>query len=154
MGKGTENGADRGIAFYIETLALLTVFTAVIVVLVNSFFSAGRLSRKATVLSKAVHLAESAAEMVSSSESGDMLFGLLDENGNASVLETADGVSGSVYRAKYDEDLVPAADGIFYVDVSWAPEEGGLVRSTIDVYSGDGTEPVYALELAAYVVKH
>lgn len=150
MGKGAKNRR----LIYIEILALLAVFTAVMVVLVNGFLSAGRLSREATVLSKAVHLAENAAEIALASESGEMLFGLLDENGNACALEGTDDASRSVYRAKYDADMMPAPDGIFAVDVSWMPGEGGMARSTVNVYCNGGAEPVYALELAAYVVKH
>ena len=151
MGKVKMSKADRGIAFYIEALALLTVFTAVIVVLMNGFSSARKLSTKAAVLSKAVHLAENAAEMASSSKSGEMLFDLLNENGNASALEEAGDDLRSIYRAKYDEDMMPEADGTFCVDVSWMPEAGGMAKSEISVYWNGSTEPVYALELGIYI---
>lgn len=141
---------DGAAAFYIETFALLAVFTAVTVLLVNGFLLAGKLSREAGVLSGAVHLAENAAEMVAASDSGEMLFGLLNEAGNASVLEAAEGGLGNVYRAEYDSDTMPESGGIFYADVSWIPDQDGLVRSTIDVYWNNGAEPVYTLELAVY----
>lgn len=176
MDRGTGNGADRGAekktgqralarnlggvgwrgldgvrVFYLESLTLLVVFTAVTVVLVSAFASAGRISGEAGVLSGAVHLAENAAEMAAASDSGEKLFGLLNEAGNASVLEASDGASRSVYRARYDSNTMPADEGIFCVDVSWSPERDGLVRSTVNVYWDDGTEPVYALDLAVYI---
>lgn len=141
--------ANRSTVFYIEVFALLAVFVAVIVVLMNGFSSAERLSREAAALSCAVHLAENAAEMASASKSGDMLFNLLDENGNAFVLE--EGVSRSIYRARYDEDMMPAADGIFCVDVSWLLEDGGMAKSAVAVYLNGGDEPVYELELGIYI---
>ncbi len=149
MEKIMRNKTGKKIAFYIETLALLVVFTAVTAVLATGFLLAGKLSQKAAVLTKAVHLAENAAEMASASTSGEMLFRLLDE-GNACVLTEAADVSRSTYRAKYDADMAPAADGIFSLDISWMPEEDGLTKSAIAVYWDDGTEPVYTLELALY----
>lgn len=138
---------DGTTVLFIETLALLAIFIIVTVILVNGFLFAGKLSKDAESLSKAVHLAENTAEMVSASKSGEMLFSLLNENGNASVLEQG----GGVYRAMYDADMNPAADGIFYADVSWAPEQNSLVRSTVNIYRKDGAEPIYSLDLAVYI---
>lgn len=149
MEKSTGKKADGSIVFYIEALVLLAVFTAVITVLMNGFSSAEKLSRKAASLSCAVHLAQNAAEMASASKSGDMLFGMLDENGNACVIE--EDASRAIYSARYDEAMMPAADGIFRVDVSWAPKEGGMAESKISVYRNDGDEPLYALELGIYI---
>ncbi len=142
---------DGTTAFFIETLMLFTVFTVVTVVLMKGFSFAGKLSRDAESLSKAAHLAEAAAEMVSASESGETLLSLLNENGNASVLEQAADASYSVYRAKYDADMRPSADGIFYADVSWKPGQDGLVRSTVNIYRSGETEALYSLDLAVYI---
>jgi len=176
MGKNTENGMDKGIdsgmrrkdlvrnlshsqkgwsrdgttAFYIETLAILVVFTIVTVVLVNGFVLARKLSREAGVLTDAVHLAENAAEMAAASDSGEMLFEMLDEAGNAFVLDQENRTDGSVYCAEYDSYRMPAADGIYHVNVSWLPQEDGLVRSVVEVYWDKETEPVYRLETAIY----
>lgn len=137
--------------FFIETLALLAVFTIITVVLVKGFLFAEKLSRNAESLSKAVHLAENTAEMVSASESGEMLFSLLDENGNAYVSEQAEDSSYNVYRAVYDADMNPAVDGVFYVDVSWIPTQNNLVQSTVSVFRNDATEALYSLDLAVYI---
>lgn len=149
MGKGRKNKAkgiafQKGIAFYIETFALFAVFAAAAVVLARGFVLAGKLSRDARALSNAVHLAENAAEMASASESGEMLFGLLNENGNVGEIEEG------VYRARYDADMLPSADGIYSVDVSWNKEEGRLVKCAISVYQNGEAEPLYALDLTLY----
>lgn len=141
---------DGTAAFYIETLVLLALFTVIAVVLVNGFLAARRLSMEAEMLSGAVHLAENAAEMAAASDSGEMLLSLLDENGNACVLEQADSAGRSVYRAKYDADRMPAANGIFYVDVSWVPEKDGLVKCTVAVYRDNRADPLYTLNTAVY----
>lgn len=146
MGKRKVNRAS---AFYIETLALLAVFAMVTVILVKGFVLADRLSRKAEALSKAVHLAENAAEMAAASDSGEMFLDLLNENGNACALEAADALC-SAYRAEYDAEMMPAKEGAFRLEVSRSLEQGGLVRSAIKVYWDDAAEPVYALDLAVY----
>lgn len=152
MEKVKADKAGRSPAFYIyiEAFALLAVFVATIALLMKGFSSAERLSRDAEVLSKAAHLAENAAEMASASDSGEMLLALLDENGNAFALEEADNALRSICRARYDEDMMPAADGIFCVDVSWIQNDDGMAKSEINVYWNGGINPVYALELAIY----
>ena len=154
MGKIRENRADKGIAIYIEMMVLMAVFTAVTVILVKGFLTAGRLANEATELSKAVHLAQNAAEIASSSTGADMLFILLNENGNTySMGETDDVAHGALYRAKYDEDMMPAADGIFWVDVSWVPDGRGMARSIINVCKDGGVNSIYALEFETYIGK-
>lgn len=145
----TARRQDGTTVLFIETLALLAIFTIVTVILMKGFLFAGKLSKNAESLSKAVHLAENAAEMVSASESGERLFSLLNENGNARVSEQTD--DSCVYRAEYDADMKPSADGIFYADVSWTPRQDGLVRSTVNIYRKDETEPIYSLDLAVYI---
>lgn len=144
-------GLDGTGAFYIETLVLLAVFTIVTVVLVRAFVLSRELSAEAGVLTKAVHLAENAAEAVAASDSGEMLFALLNEAGNVQVLEGTDQASGRIYRAAYDADGKPDAGGVFWVEVSWVQKEGGLVESEVKVYWEDVTDPVYTLETAVFV---
>ncbi len=139
---------NAAMTLFIETLALLAVFTVVTVVLVKGFLFAGKLSREAGSLSKAVHLAENAAEMVSASKSGEMLFSLLNENGNAHISGQTD--DSCIYRASYDADMNPAAGGVFYAEVSWEPGQNGLVKSTVTVYRNDEAEALYSLDLAVY----
>ena len=134
---------------FIETLTLLVIFTIVIIALMKGFLFAGKLSREADSLSKAVHLAENAAEMVSASESGETLLSLLNENGNAYVLKQTDDIC--IYRAAYDTDMNPASGGTFYADVSWKPGQDGLVKSTVAVYRNNEKEPIYSLDLTVYI---
>lgn len=138
-------------AFYIETLVLIAAFIVVILVLARVFALAGRQSEQAQILTRAVRLAENAAEAVAASDSGEALAALLDENGN--VCETA-GYGGTAYRAKYDRDMRSAPEGDFWVDVTWQPQRSGagtFVQSTVYVYWNGGEEPVYTLETAVYL---
>lgn len=99
-------------AFYIEALLLVAAFTMVILVLTRVFAWAGQLGREAGILTKAVHLAENAAEAVAASDSPEDLERLLDENGNVRL--TGDGASqegSGILIAWYDEDLNPASEG-------------------------------------------
>ena len=138
-------------AFFIKMLSLLAVFTIVTIIVWRSFLFAGKLSKEAEVLSKAVHLAENTAEIVSISKSREMLFSLLNENGNACALEQEADVLYGVYCVAYDNDMNPAANGIFCVDVSWIPARNGLVRSVVNVYWNDNSEALYSLDLLVYV---
>lgn len=151
MEKDARNGADKHIAFYIETLVLLAVFALVAVVLAKGFLLAERLSKEAEELSKAVHLAENAAEMAAASKSGETLFELLNEKENAYVLKESDDGLHNVYRANYDTDMMPAKDGIFYVEISWDAEKKNLAKSTVSVCRSDRKEPLYTLDLAVYI---
>lgn len=147
----TEQVQNIAAAFFIKMLLRLVVFTIVTIILSRGFLFAEKLSREAELLSKAVHLAENTAEIVSISESGEMLFSLLNENENVCVLEQEADVLYDVYRVTYDGDMNPAANGIFCVDVSWIPGHNGLVRSTVSVYWIDNPEALYSLDLSVYV---
>lgn len=138
-------------AFFIKMLSLLAVFTIVTITVWKGFLFAGKLSKEAEALSKAVHLAENTAEVVSISQSKEVLFSLLNENGNACALEQESDVLYDVYRVAYDNDMNPAANGIFCVDVSWIPTQNGLVRSAVSVYWNDNPEALYSLDLSIYV---
>lgn len=172
----TENGSRRkdknwkrhSTAFYMEALALVAVFTVVILVLTKVFALSGQMSARARLLTCAVHLAENAAEAVSASDSPQTLYELLDEGGNVRIYQGMTSRDASFQSidipfsaeergmvcAWYDREMNPLQEGEFRVDISWLPDEadgsGGLVKSMIAVYWKDGTEPVYLLETAVY----
>lgn len=138
-------------AFYMETLVLVLIFTAVILVLTKVFALSGQMSGKARALTNAVHLAENAAEAVAASDSLEMLAGLLEENGNVRILRQ-DGQE--ILQARYDEAMKPAADGNVLVEVQWVPEAGvekGLTQGVIHVSREDSGEQLYMLKTAVYM---
>lgn len=133
-------------AFYMETLMLAAVFVAVILVLVRIFALSGQMSGQAGILTCAVHLAENAAEAAAASENPETLKGLLEENGNVRLQESK---GECMLCAWYADDMSPAPEGDFRVDIRWASGESageGLPRSTITVYWEE--EAVYTLEIA------
>lgn len=135
-------------AFYIEALILVAVFTIVILVLTRVFAWSGQIGRKAALLTNAVHLSENAAEAVAASDSLEEVMALLDENGNAQLLEEG------LLRVWYDEDMNPMPEGNLWLDVTWVPEEsasaGGkrLVESQVTVYGAGDAGSIYTLETA------
>lgn len=145
-------------AFYMETLALIAVFVVVILVLARVFALAGQQSRQARLLTRAVRLAENAAEAVAASDSWESLAALLKENGDVceltgNVWETTSGVAAA-YRLSYNRDMEPDKDGEFRVDVTWNPQQAGdgtFVESTVCVYWDGAAEPIYTLETAVYL---
>ena len=134
--------------FYLETLLLIVVFLAIILVL-TQVFGLGRMqSVQAKRLTDAVVLAGNAAEAVSASRTQQDLLDLLDENSNAALMPDASGVT-----ACYGADLSPDADGGYRVEVSWLPEEtetGRIIRSVIRVCFGEAGEALYQLETAVF----
>ena len=139
---------DRHITgFYIETLLLIVVFIAIIMLLTHVFGLARNQSDQAKDLTAAVTLAENAAEAVSLAEDPQELCLLLDKDGSAQLLAAGDGVA-----ARYDADLAPDAAGDFIVDITWTPQEtasGTLVDSEITVNRGGDT--IYTLNTAVYL---
>lgn len=132
-------------AFYLETLLLIAVFIAIILVLTRVFGMSRSLSGDAKLLTNAVCLAQNAAEAVSASESPEDVAVLLDQGGN--VVAGDDGVA-----AYYDRNMNPggADDAALRVEITWAPD-GDMVSSSISVYPDGGTAPVYALDTAVYL---
>ena len=135
-------------AFYIETLLLIVVFLAIILVLTQVFGLARQQTAAARQLTDAVMLAGNAAEAVSISENCEELLSLLTENGNASARPDASGVT-----ACYDDEKNPDPQGAYRVDVSWRPQKtanGTMISSVILVHHGDAEKPVYRLKTAAF----
>lgn len=146
---GNKNKKRHMSNFYIETLGLIVIFIAVILVLTRVFALSARMSARAGILTKAVHLAENAAEAVAASNSPETLQGLLEENGNARLSE--DGENAVLY-VWYDEDMKPAEDGSFRVEITWKAEgeEPDFAESTVCAYWLEEEEPVYSLETGVY----
>ena len=119
-------------AFYLETLLLVAVFVAIILVLTGIFGVARAESSQAEHLTKAVLLAENAAEAVSVSGSLEVVRALLDERGDSEV-------NGNVLTV-YEEDL--------QADITWEPE-GSVVSSSVTVYWNG--KAIYTLKTAAHV---
>ena len=127
-------------SFYVETLLLIVVFIAIILGLTQIFGLAEAESSRSAQLTGAVMLAENAAEAVSASRSAGELLALLDE-GSARL-------EGSVVSARYGAELRPDPAGPYELRVSWEPEAGGLVNSTIEVLrEGRG---LYTLRTAVF----
>ena len=134
--------------FYLETLMLIVVFLSIILVLTQVFGLAQQQSAKAKQLTGAVVLAGNAAEAVSASGTAEELLTLLNENGNAAMMQDTAGVT-----ALYGEDLAPEAAGSYRVDVTWLPEAtetGTMIRSVVEVRRGAAEGPVYRLETASF----
>ena len=103
-------------AFYLETLLMILVFVAVILVLTMVFGSARVQSVQADRLTEAVNLAQSAAEAVAASDSPQMVYALLDEDGTG----------------QQNDDRITVFHEDYRIDITWVPE-GELVTSTITV---------------------
>lgn len=141
-------------AFYFETLLLIVVFLAIILVLTQIFGLARMQSASARQLTDAVTLAGNAAEAFSYSDSVDGLLQLMNEQENAGLLTGESGVF-----ACYDASMQPDAGGAFRVEVTWEtdPAEaeagaaaGSLVHSVVRVLYGGDLREVYRLETASY----
>lgn len=130
-------------AFYMEMLVLILVFIGVILMLTRMFALSKEQSSQAQVLTRAVCLAENAAELLSGADSAEELYLFLDENGNAEKFDNG------TLRARYDLDMTPSSSGEFWVDMTW-DEQDGLVTSEIAVYWWGEEDPVYTLRTAAY----
>ncbi len=135
-------------AFYFETLVMIAVFLAIILVLTQVFALARIQSASAKQLTDAVVLAGNAAEAISYCDDAESLLQLLNEQDNAAALPNGPGVI-----ARYNETLQPDAEGAFCVKVTWQPETaetGSLIRSEIRVLFGEAEREVYRLETAAW----
>ena len=133
-------------AVYVETLLLILVFIAIILVLTHVFGLGKVQSSRARLLTNAVCLAENAAEAVAASDSPEAVAALLDEGGNVRILD-----SGLV-EADYSSRMEPELTGVpgLRVLISWEPtaEDPQLVDSTISVYGGGKMDAVYELHTA------
>ena len=140
-------------AFYMETLFLIAVFIAVILVLTRVFGIGRSKSQEARLLTSAVSLAQNAAEAVSGSSCQENVAALLAEKDAESI--TIDDEQGIV--ARYDRDMNPDPEGELKVVIGWDPQEtvsGTLVTCPVTVWEENQTdEPVYSLETAVFLTK-
>jgi len=138
-------------AFYIEVLLLTVGLIGIVLVLTQIFALGRRASAEARELTDAVCLAQNAAEALSASSAPEELCALLDEGGNADLVE---GTDGPAIRAGYDADLRPDRDGKLIVTVTWDEESaaaGRMVRSHITVTGKDGGREIYSLDTAVFI---
>ena len=143
-------------AFYIETLLLIVVFLAIILVLTQVFGLARQQSIAAGRLTDAVTLAGNAAEAFSAGAGPEELLHLLNENDNAVRLPDK-----ACITAYYDHDrnpdpqhgTAPTGQGSYRVDVNWeekATETGTMLAAVIEVFCGESGEAVYRLETSSF----
>ena len=132
-------------SFYVETLLLVIVFVACILLLTQIFGAAKTASTDAKLLTNAVALAENTAEAFSASDGTESLRALLDEGGNARI----DPINPEVVEAFYAADMTPDPDGMLMVSVVLTREDG-LLRGGISVVRLDTGEAVYSLGTAHY----
>ncbi len=133
--------------FYLETLLLIVVFIAIILVLTRVFGVSRSMSGDAKYLTDAVCLAQNTAEAVSAADSQDSLLSLLDEGGNARAGDER-GV-----QARYDDDMHPSPRGCYTVEATWEPadQDSELVYSTISVWREGNKDPIYSLRTAVFL---
>ncbi len=116
-------------AFYLETLLLAAAFVGVILVLTGVFGQARAQSAQAVRLTRAVALAENAAEAVAASDSEETLRSLLAGEGDVT----------------WSPGSVVLTDGDYVVDITWSPE--GAVAGGHIAVAFRGQE-IYALDTA------
>lgn len=139
--------------FYMETLFLIAVLIAVILVLTRVFGMGRSESREARLLTIAVSLAQNAAEAVSGSSSLEDVAALLGEE-DASGITVDEEQKISV---RYDRDMKQDPEGELKLVIGWEPQEtvsGTLVTCPVTVWEdGQTDEPVYSLETAVFLAK-
>jgi hypothetical protein len=147
-------------AFYLETLLMILVFVAVILMLTQVFGASRKLSAEAGYLSDAATISESVSAAVRASDDEEALIGILNgaagdsANGTPAVL--LNGASVPTIEVRYDDDLVPAGDGPYEVTVTWektAGTRGDYVDSEITVRRDGVEEPVLVTHTGTYTGK-
>lgn len=122
-------------AFYFETLLLILVFVAVILALSTVFGAARARSADAERLTKAVGMAENAAEAVAASSDAEELCELLSRTGDAEL----------------DEAGVTVRDGEYRAQITWEPGSG-IAYSVVTVFWND--REIYGLETAVCLSRY
>ena len=121
-------------SFYLESLLLIVIFTAILLVLLGVFSGAKVQSARAEQLTQAVILAENAAEAVAAADSVESLQALLD----------------AAESLRLDGDVLSFSSDGYEVNIIYEPD-GAMRYSAIRVSKGG--EEIYALETADYVPK-
>ena len=161
-------------AFYLETLLMILVFVAVILMLTQVFGQSRKLSAEAGYLSDAATISESVSAAVRASEDEEQLLSTFvwaasGSDNAAGGADAAAGESGAAESARllddaavptievtFNEDLAPAADGPYTVTATWEKTEGArgdYVESEITVYRDGIEEPVLTTKTGTYTGK-
>ena len=147
-------------AFYLETLLMILVFVAIILMLTQVFGASRRLSAEAGYLSDAATISESVSAAVRASDDEEALIGILNgsagdsANGTPAVL--LKGAPVPTIEVRYDDDLVPAGDGPYEVTVTWektAGTRGDYVDSEITVRRDGVEDPILVTHTGTYTGK-
>ena len=147
-------------AFYLETLLMILVFVAIILMLTQVFGASRKLSAEAGYLSDAATISESVSAAVRASDDEEALIGILNgsagdsANGTPAVL--LNGASVPTIEVRYDDDLVPAGDGPYEVTVTWektAGTRGDYVDSEITVRRDGVEDPILVTHTGTYTGK-
>ena len=151
-------------AFYLETLLMILVFVAVILMLTQVFGASRKLSAEAGYLSDAATISESVSAAVRASDDEEALIGILNgaaaEEGGSSANGTPavllKGAPVPTIEVRYDDDLVPAGDGPYEVTVTWektAGTRGDYVDSEITVRRDGVEDPILVTHTGTYTGK-
>ena len=147
-------------AFYLETLLMILVFVAIILMLTQVFGASRKLSAEAGYLSDAATISESVSAAVRASDDEEALIEILNgsagdsANGTPAVL--LNGASVPTIEVRYDDDLVPAGDGPYEVTVTWektAGTRGDYVDSEITVRRDGVEDPILVTHTGTYTGK-
>ena len=158
-------------AFYLETLLMILVFVAVILMLTQVFGQSRKLSAEAGYLSDAATISESVSAAVRASESEEQLLSTFvwaasesdaaaggadaaaGESGDAEVAHLLDGAAVPTVEVTFNEDLAPAADGPYEATVTWevtAGTRGDYVDSTITICRDGTKDPILTTKTGTY----
>lgn len=147
-------------AFYLETLLMILVFVAIILMLTQVFGASRKLSMEAGYLSDAATISESVSAAVRAADDEKALLGILNgttgdsANGTPAVL--LKGARVPTIEVRYDDDLAPAGDGAYEVTVTWeetAGTRGDYVDSEITVRRDGVEDPVLVTHTGTYTGK-
>ena len=138
--------------FYLETLLLIVVFIAIILVITQVFGIGKAQSTEARLLTNAVTLAQNAAEAFYAAEDEAALVTLLNENGNAAAPYGYTGAlqpeGVSLITAHYSADMAPNPnrDYRLIVTVAWT-DRGDAKEGTVTVTDAVNLRELYSLPL-------
>ena len=121
-------------SFYLESLLLIVIFTAILLILLGVFSGAKAQSVRAEQLTKAVIMAENAAEAVAASDSMEDLQALL----------------AGAESMRLDGNVLSLFDQGYELDIRVIPD-GAMRYATIRVSRGG--EELYTLETADYTAE-
>lgn len=143
-------------AFYLETLLMILVFVAVILMLTQVFGGSRKLSAEAGYLSDAATISESISAAVRASGDEEELIEILNGTAGTEAAALLDGAAVPTVQVRFGEDLAPAADGPYEATVTWevtAGTRGDYVDSTITIYRDGTKDPILTTKTGTYTGK-